>query len=38
MAHKRAGQPSFVEAFLRPDVGANRRLKRIERMIDWAPL
>jgi IS5 family transposase len=38
MAHKRTGQPSFVEAFLRPDVGANRRLKRIERMIDWAPL
>ena len=32
------GQASFVEAFLRPDVGANRRLERIERMIDWAPL
>jgi IS5 family transposase len=32
------GQPSFIEAFLRPDVGANRRLERIERMIAWAPL
>jgi transposase, IS5 family len=38
MAHKKTGQASFVEAFLRPDVGANRRLERIERMIDWAPL
>jgi hypothetical protein len=24
MAHKKMGQASFVEAFLRPDVGANR--------------
>jgi hypothetical protein len=32
------GQASFVEAFLRPDVGANRRLERIDRMIDWAPV
>jgi hypothetical protein len=38
MAHKKMGQASFVEAFLRPDLGANRRLERIERMIDWAPL
>ena len=38
MAHKKMGQASFVEAFLRPDVGANRRLERIGRMIDWAPL
>src|SRR5512132_365854 len=28
MAHKKMGQASFVEAFLRPDVGANRRLER----------
>lgn len=33
MAHKKM---SFVEAFLRPDLGAHRRLERIERMIDWA--
>jgi hypothetical protein len=26
MAHKKMGQASFVEAFLRPHVGANRRL------------
>src|SRR5512132_2107912 len=38
MAYKKMGQASFVEAFLRPDVGANRRLERIGRMIDWAPL
>src|SRR5512147_1784907 len=38
MAPKKMGQASFVEAFLRPDVGANRRLERIDRMIDWAPL
>jgi hypothetical protein len=38
MAHKRMGQASFVEAFLRPDVGVNRRLERIDRMIDWTPL
>jgi IS5 family transposase len=38
MAHKKMGQVSFVEAFLRPEVGANRRLERIGRMIDWAPL
>jgi len=24
------GQASFVEAFLRPDVGVNRRLERID--------
>jgi hypothetical protein len=30
------GQASFVEAFLRPDVGANRRLERIDRIIDCA--
>jgi hypothetical protein len=28
MAHKKMGQASFVEAFLRPDVGVNRRLER----------
>src|SRR5512143_1787237 len=38
MAHKERGQASFVEAFLRPDVGVNRRLERIDRTIDWAPL
>src|SRR5512132_937836 len=38
MAHKKMGQASFVEAFLRPDVGANRRLERIDEMIDWAQL
>jgi hypothetical protein len=38
MAHKKMGQASFVEAFLRPDVAANRRLERLERMIAWAPL
>ena len=38
MAHKKMGQASFVEAFLRPEVGANRRLERIDEMIDWAPL
>lgn len=38
MAHKKMGQASFVEAFLRPEAGTNRRLERIERMIDWAPL
>jgi hypothetical protein len=38
MAHKKMGQASFVEAFLRPDVGVNRRLERIDRMIDWASL
>ncbi len=38
MAHKKMGQASFVEAFLRPGVGANRRLQRIGRMIDRAPL
>jgi transposase, IS5 family len=38
MAHKKMGQASFVEAFLRPDVGVNRRLERIDEMVDWAPL
>ena len=38
MAHKEMGQASFVEAFLRPDVGVNRRLERIDEMVDWAPL
>src|SRR5512144_2532309 len=38
MAHKKMGQASSVEAFLRPEVGANRRLERIDEMIDWAPL
>src|SRR5512134_2472901 len=38
MAHKKMGQASFVEAFVRSGVGANRRLERIELMIDWAPL
>src|SRR5512134_4114330 len=38
MAHKKMGQASFVVAFLRPDVGANRRLERIDEMIDWAAL
>jgi transposase, IS5 family len=32
------GQASFVEAFLWPDVGTNRRLERIDQMVDWAPL
>ena len=36
MVHNKMGQASFVEAFLRPDVGTNRRLERIDRMIDWA--
>src|SRR5512143_3709838 len=35
MAHKERGRASFVEAFLRPDVGVNRRLERIDGMIDW---
>jgi hypothetical protein len=30
MAHKKMGRASFVEAFLRPDVGVNRRLERID--------
>ena len=38
MAHKEMDQASFVEALLRPDVGVNRRLERIDRMVNWAPL
>ena len=31
-------QSSFVDAFLAPGAGRNKRLERIEALIDWAPV
>jgi len=33
-----SGQPSFVEAFMDPRLGANARLEAISRVIDWGPI
>lgn len=33
-----AGQLGFAEAFLDPRLGANERLARIDRLIEWAPI
>lgn len=35
MGEKRLGQGSFAEVFWAPGVGINRRLARIEELVDW---
>ena len=35
MGEKRIGEGSFVEAFMAPGVGANRRLDRIDGLFKW---
>ena len=32
------GQLGFAEAFVSPGLGANRKLERLDALIDWSPL
>jgi IS5 family transposase len=37
MGEKRLGQGSLAEMLVAPGVGSNRRLERIDDLVDWAP-